>query len=415
MQSAKCKVQNGRTHVRYCTFCILHFALWLALGSACSRQLPFSDYQREEFSVTAVTTEQEKVIRLVNPNAEASQHVRAIAFDAGGNPGGHFAIQSVTVGDKHFQPRDILIPPKAAIEIHVLYAPRDLQTSRVGFGGWETGQPPRLAPIAPPEATTEPADDAAPDPASATGAAATLLAAPRAKAAATNPAAIHRALIVLTYDFPQEGVMQVEVIGQAIPGPNGEITASGSTEDEGPIEPGTCTAHGTTACFTGDFALALPDLVEGEFTSALSGPLPITIDGATASLEMAKFPVTLFTFKNIPGLPVDAITLAISGDKGSTATGSFDGTALTLRGISFRVRIYLGEKSLDALAGAATFAEFFIRDLELATSDPLANGAITLSIDTKLGANPTGNGLADSQLAGTRVVVTLTGTLEVAK
>ncbi|MBI4237499.1 MAG: hypothetical protein HY696_03645 [Deltaproteobacteria bacterium] len=392
----------------------MSFALCLFLSTACSRQLPFSDYQREEFSVTAITADQEKVIRLVNPNETEAQHVRAIAFDAGGNPGGHFAIAEITVGGKTFQPRDILIPPRSALEIHILYAPRDLQTSRVAFGGWETGQPPRLAPLPPPD-DSEPEDDAAPEPESATGVAAALLGRATARAAASTPAAIHRALIVLTYDYPQEGVMQVEVIGQAVAGPHGEITATGSTEPEGPIEPGTCTANGTTACFTGDFSLGLPELVEGEFTTPLAGPLPLMIDGASATLEMAQFPVSLFTFKNIPGLPVDAITLAISGDKGSTATGDFDGTALTLRGIGFRVRIYLGEKSLDALAGASTFAEFSIRDLEMTTLTPLASGTITLGIDTKLGANPTGNGLADSQLAGKRVVVKLTGTLELPK
>jgi|GEM_PF-1202052 len=399
---------------------------------ACSHGLPFADYQQESFDLTPITTTQDKWIKIVNPYPDAPQHVRAIAFDAGGNPGGNFSLKGVRIGARDLPLHDISIPAHGDIELHVVYTPKNLETTVADFGGWETGAPDRFVPhapavtAAPPTATTAAAMLLTSSPVA--GRRSPVTAVSSLEVAVTGPrrlatgdalaVVVHRALLVMTFDFPKEGVLQVELIGTTAPGPNGEISASGGGGGGSSSEPGTCAAGGTTACFTGDFAIELPGIMKGAVSAPLSGPLPITIDGSSARIDLNHFPTALFVVQGngpgepLEGKPLSAISLAVSGVDDVVANGTFDGAALTLSEVSFRVRLYFSAMTIDALDSTVAPVDFQLTGLTLTTITPLSGGKITLGVETTLGKNPTGNALADPFLSGAKVVVKMTGALQ---
>ncbi len=415
--------------VRFFSVVLVSLAL---LG--CERSLPFANYQQEFFDVTPITGSQLQIIKLVNPEKETAQHISGLGFDAGGNPGEHFSIEAVKVGDKDVARRDISVPPGASLEIHVRYTPQDLDTTQANFGGMATGQPERVTPQAPREDASEQADESA---AEATGtstpasrgavmAAGILLGGKSAPAPQKTPAtrdfqtlagdALHRALLVLIYDYPQEGILQVEFVGTAIPGPQGELVAAPSA-DGGGVATGECTAGGTTACFAGDFSINLPGLMKEAVHTELTGAWPITIDGGTASADMGQFPLALFVVQGngpgepLEGQPISALSIAISGDPHSQATGTFDGSSLTLTDAGFRIRIYFSAMSVDGLASNAAPAEFIVDGLTIETRMPLADGTIGLGVESILEQNPSGNLAVDPLLSGATFVVDMQGTL----
>lgn len=380
---------------------------------ACERQLPFAKYQQELFTVTPITGSQTRVIKLVNAETEVPQHIRAVGYDGGGNPGEHFTIEEVRVADKVVPKHDISVPPGAALELHIRYAPRNLETTQADFGGVESGAPERITPQAPPEE----ADDASTVTSAARGAVRVAGMLMGSKAATDAPETVHRALLVLTYDYPQEGVLQLELTGSAIPGPNGELTATGGVADDGPVVSGECTAGGTTACLSGTFSIHLPGLMQQAVETELAGAWPISIDGGIATAAMSQFPIALFNVHGnglgepLEGQPISAIAIALSGDPKSTTTGSFDGSALTLPDASFRIRIYFSAVTLGSLGTSAAPVDFLVSGLTLETLEPLTDGHITLGVEAVLGPNPTGNPIADPLLSGATVIVQIKGML----
>lgn len=387
-------------------------------GAACNRGLPFYDYQREFFEITPVTGATERMVKLVNPHDDAPQHIQAIGFDGGGNQGGHFTLRGARMGGKELPLHDLSIPAGGALELRVEYRPNDLTTTVADFGGIESGQPVRYTPKKPEPRT----DDGVPG--GAVGAAAQLLddtaATDDDTAEESGAEAIHRALLVVTYDHPREGVMQLELVGSAIPGPNGELSApvGGGSGGGGGAGESTCAAGGQTACFAGDFAIELPGIMQGAVAVELASPWAITLDGASATVDMAQFPVALIVVEGngpgepLEGKPISALSIAISGDDESTATGSFDGSNLELTGVGFRIRIYLSKISLADVGTTTTTVDFRVTNLTIITAAPFQDGTITLEATTTLGPSPSGNQLVDPFLAGANVVVRMTGTLE---
>lgn len=375
------------------------------VGIACSTTtIPFASFQQELFDITPVTVSKEKVIRLANPDTEAAQHIAAIAFDAGANGGGSFQIKSVLVASREVGAKDVVVPGGSAVEIHVAYVPKNLATTVADFGGWSTGQPTRYTPQPPDKSLTTRRRS----PATAILA---LLAQP------VPVKAIHRALLLVTYDQPREGVTQIELVGRAVPGPNGETVATGG--GGGTTTPGECTPDGKTACFQGQFGIELPGLMKGGPVFAeMSGGMPITIDGASAQVDLNAFPPVLFVVKgNGPGEPLDgkpvgAISIVISGVPDLVASGSFDGSALQLSDMGFRIRIYLFELMLEEADATTATADFIVGGLTVTTAAPLADGKITLHIETTLGTNPSNNPIVDPFLSGAKVIVTMDGALQ---
>ena len=85
---------------------------------------------------------QEKKILYQNPNANEPQAVKWITFEGGTNPKNYFRIKEATIGNGTQQYRafaneikedqDIVIPPKAVLEITVIYKPRQMTNPRKG-------------------------------------------------------------------------------------------------------------------------------------------------------------------------------------------------------------------------------------------------------------------------------------------
>ncbi|MBI4366434.1 MAG: hypothetical protein HY543_06420 [Deltaproteobacteria bacterium] len=425
---------------------ILPFVGSVFLAACSGSSLPFATLQQEVFETTPLTVVQEKVVRLVNPSDQEPQHIPAIGFDAGGNVGGHFQIVRVASAGRVYDLKNITVPAGATLEITVRYAPRDLKTTEATYAGWQTGQPERFEPTAPIpaagpaaamqsllgqkakgrllRAAAQPqlAISSAKPPVLLRAAAQPHLAISSAirpvllRAAAQPQLATHRALVILTYDHPGEGVVQIELVGHAVPGPNGELTAPGG--GGAPTEAGECEPGGTTACFTGQFAIDLPGLMSGgPVTADLSGPLPLTIDGSRVELQMSRFPPVLFIVKGngpgepLEGKPVGVISLVISGAPELVAMGSFDGAALDLGDVGFRVRIYLAEIAIEDADATTAPADFLVHGLTLTTTEPFADGAIRLRIETTLSDRPANDALIDPFLAGAKVIVELAGTL----
>jgi hypothetical protein len=340
----------------------------------------FTGWQQEFFDETQVTSSSTKEIILGNANETEEQHIRGLNFDKGSNSDGHFRIDSVKVGAKTVGLTDVIVPPGSALTITATYMPLNLETSVASYGGWDTGYEDRWIPKPLEELQAE---------------------------EKTFEPAIHRSIINAVYDYPKDGILAVELVGTAVPGPNGEIEAAGAG--------GPCTPGDGIACYTGGFAMEIPSLSAGAQDLTLTGPIRFNISGGAASLYMDDFPPVLMYLRSseIPELPAGiSASLIISGVSGEIAEGTFDGSRLTLRGVDFRVRVVLGELSPEEVTpGLVAMVDFAIENLELTTTEPLSGGNITLHVETTLGDAPSGNALFDQFLSGTKIIVMMQGQL----
>jgi hypothetical protein len=291
------------------------------------------------------------------------------------------------------------------LNLELAYAPLDIETTEAHFNGWTTTSEDRGWV----ESSGEVEDKARPK-----GALSYMM--KMAEDDEVEESAIHRAMLVVAYDKPGEGYDHIELVGGAIPGPNGEETAVGM----GSGGDGDCEASGDRACFRGTFAIDMPGLMSGGALEVpMSGPLPLTIAGGAAEINMDEFPPVLIVVKGngpgepLEGKPVDSISIVISGTKETKATGSFDGRVLTLSETSFRIRVLLGEITQEDInPGLAAAVDFDLGGLEVTTDQPFDGSKIIFGVETTLSATPSGNDLFDSFLGGARVIVKFTGMLE---
>jgi hypothetical protein len=344
----------------------------------------FVGWQQETFDETQITAATSKDIIIGNAEQMEEQHLRGINFDKGSNAAGHFRIDSVKVGALPGGLTDVIIPPQSALVVTVSYVPLNLETTVADYGGWVTGREERWVP--------KPLDEIEKE---------------REEQGESEPA-IHRAILTAVYDKPREGILMIELVGTAVPGPNGET--------EGSTAGGPCTPGDGVACYTGGFAMDIPKLAAGGPQDLLlSGPIRFNIAGGQATMRMDDFPPVLMYLRSseIPELPAGiTASLIISGVPGEVADGTFDGSRLTLRDVDFRVRVVLGELAPeDVTPGLVAIVDFTIDDLELTTTEPLSGGNITLHIETSLGDAPSGNALFDQFLSGAKIIVIMDGQL----
>lgn len=356
-------------------------AAMLTIGLVGCSGSSFSGYQQEYFDETQITGQTIKDIVIGNASEMDEQHLRGINFDKGSNAAGHFRIDSIKVGEQVVGMTDVIIPPQSALIVTVSYIPLNLETTVADYGGWETGYDDRWIP--------KPLDEIE-------------------REEDESPPAIHRSLLQAVYDKPQGGIVYVELVGNALPGPNGEIVAGGSG--------GSCEPGDGVACYTGGFAMDIPSLYAGgpkdlEF----DGAIRMGITGGQATMRMDDFPPVLMYLRSseIPELPSGvSASLIISGVPGEVAEGTFDGSRLNLSGVDFRVRVVLGELAPeDVTPGLVAIVDFTIEDLELTTTEPLSGGAITLHIEHTLGEQPSGNALFDQFLSGAKIIAIMRGNL----
>ncbi len=358
---------------------LLGIALPLIALSACSEGGSFVVYQTEVFDETAVTESASKTIVIGNSSNDEEQHMRAIGFDRGSNSAGHFRIDGITVGGQAVGTADVVIPPGSSMQVSVTYAPMNLEPSQAAYGGWVTGDNERWIPKNPDEVGEE-----------------------------EEGVIYHRAILEAVYDYPREGIFYVEVVGEAIEGPNGEEEAGGAFA--------TCTPGSGTACYTGGFALDIPDLAPGGPKDLeITGPIRFTISGGDVTLRMDDFPYAIMYLRSeeIPQLPSGVTaTMIISGAQGVEAKGTFDGTRIDLDGVGFRIRVALGELTADqARQGVSAMVDFVLSDLAIETVKPLAQGMITMKLETTIPENPSGNELFDQFLSGATVIAVMEGEL----
>lgn len=358
---------------------LLMTALLAVALAACESETQFSTWRTEVFDLTSVTESSTMTFMLANPSSEEDQHLRAIAFDRGSNSAGHFRIDSIEVGNQSVGETDVVLPPGGVLTVTVTYSPKNLETTKASYGGWTTGEEERWIPKHPDEAAKkEPEDDTA----------------------------IHRAIIEAVYDYPKEGICFVQLVGEAAPGPKGEEESGGGS--------GTCEPGGGVACYTGGFAIDIPQLSPGgpkslEFT----GPVRMSLSDGAVKMLMDDFPyaIMILSSEDTPQLPSGVtVTIIISGSEGVEAEGTFDGSRLTIEKASFRIRAALGELTADEVRqGISALVDFDIPELTFETTKPLTDGAITLHLETKLPNNPSGNELFDQFLSGADVIVIMEG------
>ncbi|MFH0800219.1 MAG: hypothetical protein V2A66_08595 [Pseudomonadota bacterium] len=361
---------------------LLHIALAtsaLLVASCSGSGSSFTGWQTESFDTTAVTASATKTFVLGNASDDNEQHIGAIAFDSGSNAAGNFRIDKLTVSGREVPATDIVIPPGSALSVQVTYAPLNLETSQASYGGWITGEPKRWIPKNPADVGHD-----APEP------------------------VIHRSLIEAVYDHPKDGIYYVQLVGEAKAGPGGEVQAGGANA--------TCTPGSGTACYTGKFALDIPQLAPGgPKPLEMTGPIRMSFSGGSASMRMDDFPFVIYYLRSteIPKLPSGTTaTLVISGATGTEAAGTFDGSRLSLKSVTFRIRVALGELTVDQVKqGMSALVDFNVPDLEIQTIKPLSQGAITLHLETTLPQNPSGNELFDQFLSGVKVIAVLEGEL----
>lgn len=358
---------------------LIAVAMAMTLTACAGSDSPFIGWQTEELGAAKITESQTKSFIVGAVSNDSEQRIRALAFDRGSNTVGHFKIDKVVVGDQQVSPSDIIIPPGSSLNVTVTYSPLNLKTTPANWGGWVTGDTERWIPKSPEEASNK-----------------------------ETETVYHRSIIEAVYDYPSGGICYVQLVGEAKAGPNGETESKGGAAS--------CTAGGGVACYTGSFALDIPKLAPGgPKTLKLTGPITFKISGSSASLRMDDFPFVIYVLKSeeVPQLPSGVTaTLVISGAQGKEATGSFDGSRLSLKGVAFRIRIALGELTSDQISqGMSSLVDFTISDLEIKTIKPLSQGAITLHLETTLSQNPSGNTLFDQFLSGAKVTAVMDGKL----
>lgn len=354
--------------------------LTFLLFASCSSTSQFGGMQNVQFSETPLTQTKTMTVELANPSQTQEQRIELAGFEPSSNNGGNFRIDKIQVGNRTVAPSDIVIPPSSVLKITVSYTPLSLQTSEADYAGWSTGKPERWTP--------QPVDDARAKPEPEAG-------------------AIHRALLQLVYDHPQPGIVYVQLIGYATPGPNGETEVGGK---RGECEPGN-----GMACYFGGFAIDIPELLpNGPQELVMTGMIPIDLS-AGAVVRMDEFPAVLMYLRSteIPQLPSGVTaTMIITGAPGKVAQGSFDGTRLTLSDVAFRIQVVLGElQPSDVTPGMSAIVDFVIEHMEISTTEPLNQGNVTLHLETQLSEKPSGNDLFDQFLANVHVILFLKGQL----
>ncbi len=390
--------------MRLCRY-ILFFVIFAALSCGGAEQ--FTVFEQQEFNVTPIGSSVIKVVSFQNTSLDDVQHLIGLKFDTGSNLEGNFVVDKVEVGGVAANPRDkdITVPTGSVLQLTITYTPLNLNTTIATYGGWTTGVEEIYNPKAPAPSKVEgPADinkallgikgDEGPE--------------------QSEDAAIHRAMLVLAYDYPKQGIVQVELIGRAVPGPDGEISAAGAGTGECPTDAG-------TACYKGGFAIEMPALMsDGAEPLDLTGAVVFGIAGSNVTLDMNTFPAALLVLKGngpgepLEGKPISAVSIVISGAPDVVCTGAFDGSRLTINGIGFRIRVVLGEiKKEDITPGLQAAVDFNIVDLKLTTTKPYTNGSIGFMVDTTLSPEPSGNPLFDQFLGSTQIIVTMDGTFNV--
>jgi len=383
-------------------------ALWAVFAvcgalSACTDADQFASYQREFIGKTEVGVPITKKLVLQNQSLDVVQHISGLNFDAGYNAAGHFRIDKVEVGGVVHAPKDkdISVPVGSLVEIYVTYQPLNMDTTAVTLGGWTTGENERYEPQAPEEKAEVSAVKAMKD----------IMV---GKDSNEEEKAVHRAVIAAVYDYPQFGIVQLEVVGEAVVGADGSTSAAGGFSGECPSDAG-------ILCYTGGFAIELPDIMTGGPKSlTMTGPAVFSLAGSSVSADMGKFPAVLLVLKGngpgepLEGKPINAISIVISGAEGVEASGTFDGSNLEMNKVAFRIRVVLGEISeKDITPGLQAAVDFNVTDLTMKTIKPYTNGSITLLVDAVLPKEPSGNSMFDQFLGNTRVVVTMNGTMAV--
>jgi hypothetical protein len=351
--------------------------------AACSSETQFSGWQTETFDLTEITDSSTKTFVLANSSNDKEQHIRAIAFDRGSNAAGHFRIDTIEVGNMVVEPDDIIIPPGSALSVTVTYTPKNLETTKASYGGWITGEDERWIPSHPDKVKEEEEADEA--------------------------YAIHRSIIQAVYDHPKEGIFYIQLVGEAEEGPDGEDESGGGFAS---CEPGD-----GVACYTGGFAIDIPQLVPGgPQLLELTGPVRMNISGGSVKMYMDEFPFAIMYLRSeeVPQLPSGVTaTLIINGSEGVEAEGTFDGSRVTLSGVSFRIRAALGEITSEQIrSGISALVDFDVPELEITTISPLSQGEITMHMETSLPENPSGNELFDQFLSGAEIIAIMEGNLE---
>lgn len=368
----------------------------------------FTGYRKETFSVTRVSENRSKTIQILNESETDIQHVLNIAFYANSNKAGNFQVTKAMMGTEKVSLNDIYIPPMGVLNLTITYAPLDLNTTVASFAGWTTLSSDKAI-----VSEEENGETSAVEYMAEMVGSGTQVSSDKPK---EMKAAIHRAMLVVAYDKPKGGYEDIELVGGALPGPNGEVTAVGMGGAQG----GDCAAGAGKACFRGTFSIDLPGLTStGPMEVPLHGPIPLKIEGTTAELNMDEFPPILIALKGngpgepLEGKPVDAISIIVSGKPETTCTGSFDGRNLSLSAVNFRIRVQLGEvKYEDINPGFAAAVDFIIPDLEITTAEAFDGSKIVFGTETTLSSTPSNNTLFDSFLGGARIIAKFTGMLE---
>ncbi|MFH1652785.1 MAG: hypothetical protein ABIE74_01895 [Pseudomonadota bacterium] len=361
---------------------LLLTSLVLLISASCSSSSQFSGWQDVVFDATPVgqAAKQTFTVGEIDPSTE--RHILGIDFDKSSNSAGHFRLENVMVGNKLVNKRDIVIPPGSALSMTVTYSPLDLLTTKASYGGWTTGREERWEPVNPDELEQKQKKD--------------------------ELSAIHRSLVYTLYDVKGEGILTVQLIGKAIPGLNGEVSI--------PRAGGPCTPGGGTACYTGGFAVDLPELAPGgPKDMELVGPIRFAISGNDVEMRGDDFAPALMHLSSAdnPQLPGGLVlTLIVSGAEGKVFKGTFDGARLTLKDVVFRVRVVLDTlKAEDLQTGVAASVDFEVPNLEIKTTEPLTQGNITLHMETTLPPSPSGNPIFDQFLSNAKIILIMKGEL----
>ncbi len=354
----------------------------VSLLASCSSETQFLEWRTEHFDQTQITKSVTKSFVFANSSSDGEQHIRAIAFDKGSNAVGHFKINSVKVGAMDVEPTDIVVPPGSSLSVEITYSPRNLETTKASWGGWTTGNEERWIPKRIEDLEEESQNESS---------------------------VIHRSLVIAVYDYPKEGYYYLQLVGEAEEGPNGEVELGGGATS---CEPG-----GGTACYNGGFAIDIPQLAPGgPKPMEVTGPVTFNVSGGSAKLRMDDFPNAIYYLRSeeVTQLPSGTtVTLVVSGTEGVEAEGTFDGSRITLSGVSFRIRAALGELSSEQVKqGMAALIDFDVPDLTIETISPLSQGSITMRMETSLPQNPSGNDLFDQFLSGANVVAIMEGELD---
>lgn len=359
---------------------ILSF-LWL--GALACKSSQFTTWQVEAFEKTPITQSVTKTISLRNEFND-EQKILGVGFDSSGDGRQHFRIDKVMVGNRPVGLKKIIVPPGSSLNIQVTYEPRNLETTQADFGGWVTGEEKRFVPY---KAGSEPEAEEIP------------------------LEAIHRIVFLSVYETPRTGMVQIEFVGKASEGPNGEI----ALPETGAVD---CEAGDSKACFTGTVEIDVPELFKsGPMANELLGPIPFMISGSEASLRMELLPPIILLLKGngpgepLEGQPISAASIVIRGVPGEIATGIFDGSQLELADLDFRVQVMAGEIKPEDITAASSLVDFKLEGLTLITEEPLTDGALTLLVDTTLSTTPSGSPIFDQFLGGARIMVRFRGNL----